>query len=111
MNEADLTMGDQFNLQPNISPMSFCESFPFHVISEGLFIWKPGWPDLRDSPASEISIGDFECRILPQLSVMFLFQCVRPQIEFTVDSALAHINTEMNMLTFILKAKKSLRNT
>ncbi|XP_028400123.1 guanylate cyclase soluble subunit beta-1-like [Dendronephthya gigantea] len=90
LDEADLTMGGQLNLEPKISPMSFCKAFPFHVIF--------------DRNLMVIQAGDSVCRVLPQLSVEDvnfgdLFQCVRPQIEFTVDSVLAHINTVFVMKT------------
>lgn len=90
LDEPDLTVGGQFTLEPKISPMSFCKAFPFHVIF--------------DRNLMVIQAGDSVCRLLPQLSaedVNFgdLFQCVRPQIEFTVDSVLAHINTVFVMKT------------
>jgi guanylate cyclase soluble subunit beta len=90
LDEADLTMGNQLNLEPKISPMSFCKAFPFHIIF--------------DRNLMVIQAGDSVCRVLPQLSaedVNFgdLFQCVRPQIEFTVESVLAHINTVFVMKT------------
>ena len=90
LDEPDLTMGGQFTLEPKISPVSFCKAFPFHVIF--------------DRNLMVIQAGDSVCRLLPQLSaedVNFgdLFQCVRPQIEFTVDSVLAHINTVFVMKT------------
>ena len=90
LDEADLTMGGQLNLEPKISPMSFCKAFPFHIIF--------------DRNLMVIQAGDSVCRVLPQLSaedVNFgdLFQCVRPQIEFTMDSVLAHINTVFVMKT------------
>ncbi len=92
LKEADLTMGGQLNLEPKISPMSFCKAFPFHI--------------MFDRNLMVIQAGDSVCRVLPQLTaedVNFgdLFQCVRPQIEFTVDSVLAHINT-----VFVMKTKQ-----
>lgn len=79
-------------MDPKISPMSFCKAFPFHVIF--------------DRNLMVIQAGDSVCRVLPQLNaedVNFgdLFHCVRPQIEFTVDSVLAHINT-----VFVMKTKQ-----
>lgn len=94
LDDSDLTMGNQLSLEPKISPMSFCKAFPFHVIF--------------DRNLMVIQAGDSVCRVLPQLTeedVNFgdLFQCVRPQIEFTLDSVLAHINT-----VFVMKTKQGI---
>lgn len=90
LDDTDLTMNGQLDLEPKISPMSFCKAFPFHIIF--------------DRDLTVIQSGDSVCRVLPQLNeddANFgdLFQCVRPQIEFTVDSVLAHINTVFVMKT------------
>lgn len=92
LRDIDLTMGDQLNLEPKISPMSFCKAFPFHIIF--------------DRNLMVIQAGDSVCRVLPQLTqedVNFgdLFRLVRPQIDFTLESVLAHINT-----VFVMKTKQ-----
>ena len=92
LQDADLTMGGQLNLEPKISPMSFCKAFPFHVIF--------------DRNLMVIQAGDSVCRVLPQLTeedVNFanLFHVIRPQIEFKLESVLAHINT-----VFVLNTKR-----
>ncbi|CAG0920576.1 unnamed protein product [Notodromas monacha] len=67
-----------------ISPMTFCNVFPFHI--------------MFDRNMKIHQAGSSIARILPQMGdgdrrVPELFTMVRPHMDFTFDTILAHINT------------------
>lgn len=75
--------------EPKISPASFCRAFPFHL--------------MFDSELNITMSGNSVRRVIPtflnnQSRMTDIFELVRPQMDFTFDAFLAHINT-----VFVLK--------
>lgn len=80
---------DSLTLEPKISPATFCQSFPFHV--------------MFDKSMTVLQCGDFLSRVIKdidsQVALPEIFELVRPRIEFTHESLLAHINTVFVLTT------------
>lgn len=74
------------SMEPKISPATFCHSFPFHL--------------MFDKNMTIIQCGDSLSRVIKDinspitiLKVPEVFELVRPKLQFTHNSLLAHINT------------------
>ena len=81
---------DSLSLEPKISPATFCHLFPFHLMFDRNF--------------TILQCGDSLSRVIEgitnsQLRVPQVFDLVRPKIEFTWESFLAHINTVFVLIT------------
>ena len=78
------------SLEPKISPATFCHSFPFHL--------------MFDKCMKILHCGDSLSRVIKDISdshltVPEVFELVRPRIELTCESLLAHINTVFVLTT------------
>lgn len=77
------------SLEPKISPATFCQFFPFHL--------------MFDRSMTILQCGDSLSRIIKsinsQVTVPEVFEIVRPRMEFTSESLLAHINTVFVLTT------------
>ena len=84
----------QLCTEPKISPASFCRAFPFHL--------------MFDSELNITMSGNSVRRVIPSLfnnksRMTDIFELVRPQVDFTFDAFMAHINT-----VFVLKTLESI---
>ncbi|XP_048589655.1 guanylate cyclase soluble subunit beta-1 [Nematostella vectensis] len=85
---------DSFQLsnEPKISPATFCKAFPFHLMFNR---------DLKVTQA-----GESVSRVVPSLTpgdadMSEIFELIRPQLRFTYEAIIAHINT-----VFVLRTRE-----
>ena len=82
---------DLLSSEPKISPATFCHIFPFHLMFG------------RDMEI--LQCGDSLSRVIKDinnpapLTMLDVFELVRPRIEFTCEELLAHINTVFVLTT------------
>ncbi|CAG0895669.1 unnamed protein product, partial [Darwinula stevensoni] len=86
--------GRMQDIQSMVSPGTFCRLFPFHV--------------MFDREMKVVQAGSSIARVLPVLEeantkISSVLHMIRPQMEFTFENVLSHINT-----VFVLQSRLSL---
>lgn len=85
---------DQMNMEPKISPATFCRAFPFHILfDKNMQITQTGFSLVRVIPM----VARNSCRIDD------VFEMVRPHMEFDFHHILSHINT-----VYVLRTKEGI---
>lgn len=85
------------NLDPMISPATFCRAFPFHILFDrNMTITQTGFSLVRVIP----TVANDNCKIDD------VFEMIRPHMKFTFHHILSHINT-----VYVLRSREGVCKT